>query len=219
MARVERLFKRFPGTPVEKASQIMGSSMHRIEAACRSFQLDVSAFCEANGQLSMVPYTEFELRWAARNGFVLTLHVLSPLRLMKMGALSIAEELVRNSSVILGEVPRMARWRLVMKAEDRGREIAVLRNMPKSLRKRVLPADLSLAVNAAILEFKIYEQLPSEARLTASVVLDERGGPQFNVLVTREFRTNKPPGPFVLMGRQNCSYPAVVYMKPHNIYR
>lgn len=219
MAKVGRLFSRFPGTPVEKAAQIMGSSMHGIEAVCQRYELEADAFGEANGHLSMVPYTEMELRWAAKNGFVLTLHVLSPMRLMKNGLLPIAEELVRNSAPVLGEAPRRARWRLVMRAEERGKEIAALRNKPKSLRKRVLPADLSLAVNAAVLDFLVYGRLPSEARLTAAVVLDERGNPRFNVLITKEFRANKPMRPLVLMGKQDSSYPAVVYMKPHNIYR
>ncbi len=154
-------FARSRGIPLEKAEQILGRHIHRPAQLRLLHQLGESSLSE-NAHLNLVPFTEEELEWASRSNAILTLSCpVSVNRFVRKfeQSISVCDEVRHSMGQMLGSIPRLPEWRLVMRPTNREAEDAAMAKCPTSLTnkraERAMVPSFRLFMSAMFADWRI----------------------------------------------------------------
>jgi hypothetical protein len=211
-------FKRFAGTSLEKASAIKGLVIHDIESVCVFMGYNTQAFMEKNHHLTRVPYTEYELTWAARNGFVLTL-VSASIRHIARAAgneVSIPRDLMLVAHIV-GVAPKHPQWCLVSRLSQTRVDSKSLKLPKREKDRRLTLAPALTALTAAYLDYSKFRFMPSALGLTASAAGEREGDFSRRILVGRPTQANSFARVATAVVRDGSTYPAILMLKPRKL--
>lgn len=227
LSGIKRSFRRrtekFKGVPLAVAEGIMGKNIHSMQDARAVFRYD-EEFFSTNEHLMFVPYTEEELDWAVQSEVVLTIHSLSPQRIVRVApeAVGFTDSAWDACTELVRQHPRRAEWRLFMRTRMRYEEDRALLTRPSSLKDTVrehIPS-LGLALSAMVIDFKMRGVRPplyAGPRLTRSTIDDkERGTVRKRVWVQGGLLESHPIRFIVADSEAKCPPPLVAW-KPHRI--
>ncbi len=212
-------FRRFNGTPVERARVLMGPDQIHDVNVVRLYLHHPEGFLE-NEYLKRVPYTEHELRWAARNGFVLTIVSGSMKRIAHLAGkdVMIAKEVI-SVPHIAGVSPKHPQWRLVSRG-SRYVETKTLGLPERELNRRLAVASALYALTVAYLDFATYQRATSDSlHLTATSVGEHTGDYSRKVMVGGSWRASSqsPVNVFTELVDANNRHSAVLVLRPRRI--
>ncbi len=207
-------FRRFAGIPLDRARAIMGLQIHDI-GAVRLYLNHDTLFADTE-HLQRVPYTERELFWAVKNGFVLTIVSASMRRIARVAGseVLISREIMATPHIV-AQHPRHAQWRLVSRSPQRAIETKSLGLSKQEEKRRLGLAPAALALTAAYLDYAIYRLVPRGLYLTATS-LEEGGDFSRRILVGGSMRHDLRSTIHVVAGREAGHLP-VLTLKPHKI--